>query len=102
VRKARRWLDERGADYRFFDYRVERLDPGTVGNWIDKAGWETVLNRNSTTFRELPEAEKSGIDAARAKAMLLAETNLIKRPVLDVDGRLTFGFKPAVYEGMVG
>ena len=102
VQKARKWLDARKVDYRFFDYRVEALDAETVGNWIARAGWETVLNRNSTTFKEMPETAKVGIDAAKAKAMILAETNLIKRPVLDLDGQLVFGFKPVAYESAFG
>lgn len=98
VKKARKWLDERGVAYRYFDYRTEKLDPKTVDDWFARAGWESVLNRNSTTFKELPDAEKAGIDAAKARAMILAETNLIKRPVLDTSENLLFGFKPDAYE----
>ncbi len=102
VQKARKWLDARGVDYRFFDYRVEKLDPETVDGWLARAGWETVLNRNSTTFKEMPDSAKAGIDAVKAKAMILAETNLIKRPLLEFDGQLTFGFKPDLYEKAFG
>ena len=56
------------------------------------------LNRNSTTFRELPEAQKAGIDEARAREMILAETNLIKRPVLDTGDAVLVGFKADAYE----
>jgi len=98
VQKARKWLDARGVDYRFFDYRVEQLDPAAVDRWFARAGWEKVLNRNSTTFRELPEAQKAGIDEARAREMILAETNLIKRPVLDTGDAVLVGFKADAYE----
>ena len=98
VRKARAWLDAHGVDHEFFDYRVGRLDPKVVDGWFARAGWERVFNRNSTTFKELPEDEKAGIDEEKAKAMILAETNFIKRPVLDTGERLVFGFKPGEYE----
>jgi arsenate reductase (glutaredoxin) len=92
VKKARAWLDARAVPYEFFDY------PKAVDRWFERAGWEAVFNKNSTTFKELPESRKAAIDAKTARAMILAETNLIKRPVLDVDGALTFGFKPDAYE----
>jgi arsenate reductase (glutaredoxin) len=93
VRKAMAWLDANAVPCDFFDYRRETLDASVVDDWFARAGWERVFNRNSTTFRELPERDKAGIDAARAKAMILAETNLIKRPVLDTGDTLLFGFK---------
>lgn len=98
VKKARTWLASQGVDHEFFDYRVKSLDPNTVDGWFRRAGWEAVFNRNSTTFKELPESEKAGIDEAKAKRMILAETNLIKRPVLDTGEQLLFGFKADAYE----
>lgn len=97
VKKARKWLEAEGIAHDFFDYRKEKLDPKTVERWFRKAGWETVFNRNSTSFKDLPEAERSGIDEKRAKEMILAETNLIKRPVLDLGDRVYTGFRPEVY-----
>lgn len=70
-----------------------------LDDWFARAGWEGVLNRNATTFKELPERERAGIDEARAKRMILAETNLIKRPVLDTGSALLFGFKPPEWAG---
>jgi arsenate reductase (glutaredoxin) len=98
VKKARAWLDARGAPYEFHDYRVKPLDPGVLDHWFQRAGWEAVLNRNSTTFRELPDTDKAGIDARRARAMILAETNLIKRPVFEFGDALLFGFREKQYE----
>lgn len=101
VKKARTWLDKHGVEHRFFDYRVEKLDPKVVDGWFKRAGWEAVFNRNSTTFKDLPEDNKAGIDEKQARAMILAETNLIKRPVLDTGDRLLFGFKADQYEAAV-
>jgi len=97
VRNAIKWLDANKVEHEFFDYRVKKLDPKTVDGWFARAGWENVFNRNSTTYKELSEAQKQGIDQAKAKAMLLEQTNLIKRPILDTGKDLILGFKPAAY-----
>jgi arsenate reductase len=102
VKNARKWLDGHGVAHDFFDYRKDRLDPAVVDDWFRRAGWETVFNRNSTSFKELPEATRAGIDEAEAKALIMEDTNMIKRPVLDAGGKLYFGFKPDVYAAHFG
>jgi arsenate reductase (glutaredoxin) len=102
VRKAIKWLDEHAVPYTFVDYRRESLDPRVVDDWFARAGWENVFNRNSTTFKELPESEKTGITAAKAKRMLLAETNLIKRPLLDTGHDILLGFKADAWSKALG
>lgn len=102
VKKARSWLADKKVEHGYFDYRAQKLDPKTVDDWFARAGWETVFNRNSTTYKELPEAEKTGIDKAKAKKMIMAETNLIKRPVLDTGDALVFGFKPDTFAKALG
>jgi len=102
VRDARAWLDKHGVEHTFHDYRVRPIDPAVIDDWFARAGWEKVFNRSSTAFRELPDADKTGIDEAKAKELMLKETNLIKRPVLDAGGELTFGFKPDAYAARFG
>ncbi|MFC5068450.1 ArsC family reductase [Flaviflagellibacter deserti] len=97
MKKARAWLDERGVTYRFHDYKSEGLDAATLAGWVKELGWEVLLNRSGTTFRALPEADKQDLDAKKAQALMLAQPNMVKRPVLDVNGRLTVGFKPEIY-----
>jgi arsenate reductase (glutaredoxin) len=84
--------------YEFFDYRLKPLETHVLDGWFQRAGWEAVLNRNSTAFKELPEVDKDGIDQTRARSMILAETNLIKRPVFDLGHTLLFGFREKAYE----
>ncbi|MEO9612736.1 MAG: ArsC family reductase [Nitratireductor sp.] len=98
MKKARAWLDGRGLEHRFHDYRVDGLEASTLRGWIDQVGWQVLLNKASATFRALPDAERTGLDEAGAERLMRAEPTMIKRPVLDVDGRLAVGFKPAVYE----
>jgi arsenate reductase len=101
VKKARAWLEAKGVAHDFYDYRSRPLDPALIDHWFESAGWETVLNRNSTTFKQMSERSRADLDPVKAKAMILAETNLIKRPVLDVDGRVTAGFRPADWEKLL-
>ena len=98
MKKARAWLDAQGVSYAFHDYRSEGVEPFRVQGWIDVLGWETVLNRAGTTFRKLPDKEKSGLDAEKAKALMLKQPSMIKRPILEADGALLAGFRPAEYE----
>ncbi|TDR94587.1 ArsC family reductase [Enterovirga rhinocerotis] len=97
MKKARAWLDARGIAYAFHDYKVAGIDAATLDGWIDRLGWEVVLNRAGTTFRKLPETEKDGLDAARAKALMLAQPSMIKRPVLVRGDDILVGFKPEAY-----
>lgn len=102
MKKARAWLESRGVPHAFHDYKASGIDRASLEKWVGEHGWETVLNRAGTTFRGLPEAEKQGLDAGKAIALMLAQPSLIKRPVLDLGGRTIVGFKPEVYEGALG
>ncbi|WP_426166359.1 ArsC family reductase [Sandarakinorhabdus sp. DWP1-3-1] len=101
VKKARAWLDARGVAYRFHDYKASGADAADLNAWVAALGWETVLNRAGTTFRGLADADKAGIDADKAVALMLAQPSLIKRPMLVGDGVLLAGFKPEVYEATI-
>lgn len=97
VKKARTWLEGRGVAHRFVDYRSEKLDAGQIPSWEEAVGWQKLLNKASTTFRDLPDFEKQDIDRAKAVALMQEHPTLIKRPVLDVDGKIMVGFKPDLY-----
>ena len=98
MKKAFDWLKAHDVAYRFHDYRVDGIDAESVRGWCGKLGWETVLNKASTTFRELPAAEKADLDAEKAIALMAGSPTMIKRPVLVVGDTVTSGFKPAIYE----
>jgi arsenate reductase (glutaredoxin) len=98
VKKARAWLDARGIDYAFHDYKKEGADPAKLAQWSEAAGWEALLNRRGTTFRALPDADKAGIDRAKAIRLMQANPSLIKRPVVEHDGGLLVGFDPPEWE----
>lgn len=98
VRKARNWLEGRGLAPRFVDYRAEGLDPERLAAWEQAVGWEKLLNKASATFKGLADTDREDLDRGKAIALMQAQPTLIKRPVLDVDGAITVGFKPEIYE----
>jgi len=92
VKKARRWLDAAGVPHVFHDFRKDGLDPVKLQGWIDALGWEKLLNRAGTTFRKLPDADKAGLDADKARALMLDQPAMIKRPVVETAGEVSVGF----------
>jgi len=101
MKKARAWLDARGVAYRFHDYKAEGIDRARLDSWAQSVGWETLLNRAGTTFRKLPDAEKTNLDERKAITLMLGQPSMIKRPVLDIGERLLVGFKSEQYEEAV-
>lgn len=102
VKKARAWLDAAGIGYDFHDYKTQGVDRARLEGWVARVGWEVVLNRAGTTFRKLPDADKAGLDAARAAALMCAQPSMIKRPVVEAGETLLVGFKPAEWETALG
>ncbi len=102
VKKARAWLEGRGIDYAFHDYKKSGAEPAKLQQWVAAKGWETVLNRRGTTFRALAEADKAAIDAAKAVMLMQAHPSTIKRPVVEHDGGLLVGFDAAEWEKALG
>lgn len=97
VKKARAWLDAHGVAYAFHDYRKVGVDAAALRRWVERLGWEAVLNRNGTTFRKLPEAEKVVAGAEGAIALMLAHPSAIRRPMLESSDTVLAGFKPDAY-----
>jgi len=103
MKKARAWLDKKGVDYAFHDYKSAGIDRGRLETWEKTAGWETLLNRAGTTFRKLPDKDKAGLNARKALALMLEQPSMIKRPVLDLGGgKLLVGFAPETYQKALG
>ena len=97
MKKARAWLDGRGVAYEFHDYKAAGIDRQRLERWSGAVGWQTLLNRAGTTFRKLPELDKTDLDERKALALMIAQPSLIKRPVLETAGRVVVGFTPEVY-----
>lgn len=101
IKKARAWMETHGVEYGFHDYKASGIDRDRLEGWCKAVGWETLLNRSGVTFRKLPDADKQVADARKAVALMLAQPSMIKRPVLELGGKLLVGFKPEIYASAV-
>lgn len=98
VKKARVWLDGRGVAYVFHDYKRQGADPAKIGEWIEQAGLDHVLNRHGTTYKKLPAEMKEDMEGAKAIQAMASNPSMIKRPIVEYDGGLLVGFKPDAWE----
>jgi arsenate reductase (glutaredoxin) len=102
MKKARAWLDAHAVTYQFHDYKSAGITRGALEGWARAVGWETLLNRSGRTFRALPAKDQDGLSEKKALSLMAAQPSMIKRPVLDVDGKLLVGFKPEQYAKAFG
>lgn len=101
VKKARRWLDEHDVAYTFHDFRIDGLSTEIVDEWTKDLGWEALVNRRSTTWRNLDDDTKDNLSADNVVALLLDNPTLIKRPVVQTSGAVLVGFKESEFEGLL-
>jgi arsenate reductase (glutaredoxin) len=102
MKRARTWLDGHGVQYQFHDYKTSGIEAAALARWCAKVGWETLLNRSGTTFRKLPEAQKTNLTELEAMALMVEQPSMIKRPVMEMGARLLVGFKPELYAAALG
>ncbi|WKE64191.1 ArsC family reductase [Gallaecimonas kandeliae] len=102
IKKARKWLEGNAIPYQFHDYRVDGLSRDKLTGWAETLGWETLLNKRGTTFRQLPEGDKADLDQDKAVALMLEHPALIKRPLLARGETLSLGFKAEDYAALFG
>ena len=93
-KKATKWLDRFGVTYRFVDYRDHPQPAETLSEWAEQAGgWDALINKSSTTWRQLPDSRKTPGSAPEWKLLLKEYPQLIRRPlVVTADGAMTQGF----------
>jgi Spx/MgsR family transcriptional regulator len=103
VKRARAWLAEHGVDHRFHDFKRDGVPPDRLDGWMRAAGWQRLLNNKGTTWRKLDDAVRDSVtDAASARAVMLASSSVIKRPVVQWgDGSITVGFDAADWAARV-
>ena len=99
VKKARRFLEEAGVAYEFHDYKKKGVDEAALRAQIAEFGWEKLLNTRGTTWRKQPDEVKDAITSEQAAIdLMLREPSIIKRPVVDAEGRRLLGFDPTAWE----
>ncbi len=102
VKKARAWLEARDIPYEFHDFKKQGVDAALLQQWLPQVGRDKLINRQGTTWRQLPDEVKAGItDDAAAIRLMLDKPSVIKRPVLEIDGKITLGFDAATYESLL-
>ena len=95
VKKARAWLQAHGVAHDFHDYKKQGVPLPRLDAWMRAVGWETLLNRKGTTWRQLDPARQVAVhDAASARELMLGQASVIKRPVVEHPGGLLVGFDP--------
>ena len=99
VKKARAFLNARGVGHDFHDYKKAGVPADALARWVARWGWEAVLNRAGTTFKALPDADKQGLDADKAITLMLANSSMIKRPIVEGDNIALIGFKADTWAG---
>jgi Spx/MgsR family transcriptional regulator len=102
IRKAKKWLDAKNIAYEFHDFRKQGIDESWLTEAVEALGWEVMLNKRGTTFRQLEDNQKSDLDKSKAIVLMLAHPALIKRPVLVHEGNFTCGFSDASYTEIFG
>jgi len=92
MKKAFRWLDDNHIEYVFHDYKKEGLDEATAKAWVDKLGWENLINKRGTTWRKLEEETKNTMNNEQAVRTMVNQPSIIKRPLLILKDGVHLGF----------
>ena len=100
IKKMKKWLEAENIDYHFHDYRVDGLDPALLETFEAQLGWEAMVNKRGTTYRQLSDEQKSGLNRDTALALMLEYPAMIKRPLLVHDDSYHLGFKPEQYQAI--
>ena len=98
VKKARQWLDTHSVAYQFHDVRADGLTENQVKQWLNDVDWQVLVNKRSTTWKQLSETVKENLNEDNVTQVLLDNPTLIKRPVLETNSGTFVGFKAADYE----
>ena len=103
VRAARAWLTQHDVDAEFHDFKRQGVTQALLAGWLKQMEWTELVNRRGTTWKQLPQARREGVtSAAAAGALMLDKPSVIRRPVMDLDGKLHVGFDAGAYSTLFG
>jgi arsenate reductase len=97
IKKAQRFLKAQGVNFEFIDFRDQPIDEKTLQSFVDALGWEQLINKRSTTYRNLTDKEKKDITLE----LTLKKPTLIKRPVLVTTAGIRVGFSEKSYSSFI-
>ena len=103
MKKARDWLDANHVAYVFYDFKKQGVSDALLKNWLSQQPDSKLINRAGLTWRGLEDNIKAGVvDNASAITLMHAKTSVIKRPILEKDGKiLSLGFDEATYKAIL-
>lgn len=100
VKKALKWLTAHNIKHKLHDYRVEGLDKAFLQQAEAQFGWENLVNKRSTTWRNLDEQIKKTLSKSTALSVLAENPTLIKRPIILQEGKALIGFDEKEYQAV--
>lgn len=98
MKKARTWLETHNIEFAFHDYKKDGLPEALLDQWLQQLPWQDLINRRGTTWRKLPEPLRDSMDESQARAVMLENPSIIKRPLLDTGDGKHLGFKAEHYQ----
>ncbi len=101
IKKAKKWLEENGTEFTFHDYKKDGIERAQLLEWIKALGWQALVNKRGTTYRKLDNSVKENMNEALAINVMLENNSIIKRPLLEHNGRFLLGFKADAYQALL-
>jgi arsenate reductase (glutaredoxin) len=102
TKKAMAWLQKNNIAFSFHDYKLQGISKEKLAVWCGKKGWETIFNKRSTTWRELPAVEQQKvIDQDTAIKVMLQNNSIIKRPIIEYGNAMIIGYNETAYKGLL-
>jgi arsenate reductase len=100
VKSAVEWLKKNNIEFEFHDYKKAGITESKLSEWCKQVGWESLVNKRGTTWRQLDEADqKKVINEKSAIALMMGKTSVIKRPLIEKNGKvIALGFDEAEYQ----
>lgn len=100
VKKARQWLEQNNVEHCFHDFREDGINSDQVNDWLSELGWQTLVNKRSTSWKQLDPAQREAMNDSLAAKAIMEQPTLIKRPLLDLGNKRCVGFKAADYQAI--
>ncbi|MEW6995601.1 Spx/MgsR family RNA polymerase-binding regulatory protein [Colwelliaceae bacterium MEBiC 14330] len=100
VKKALKWLVAHDIEHQFYDFKKQELTPELLQQFVDKSDWSLLLNKRSTSFRNLPDEIKNNLTDEVIFNAVLAQPTLLKRPLLSINNEIQLGFKAEQYQSL--
>lgn len=102
IKKARKYLEQQQLPHQYIDYRQDGISIELLAEFMQQLSWQELLNTKGTTYRALPDADKQEMTAEKAVQLMLAQPAMIKRPVLEHNGKFYLGFSEQQYQTLFG